>query len=79
LYRCPKTGARVQGFTAEDVSEDHHSYEPVTCPGTPELEARGPHPIKKSGISAPLKGLGAVCRQIHHVNPTTGKVLGEDD
>jgi len=52
LYRCPKTGARVQGFTAEDVSEDHHSYEPVTCP---------------------------VCRQIHHVNPTTGKVLGEDD
>jgi len=49
-YCCPITGARVQGFTAEDVSENPHSYEPVTCP---------------------------VCRQIHHVNPTTGKVLGE--
>ena len=50
IYRCPKTGARVQGFAAEDVSEDRHSYEPVTCP---------------------------VCHQIHHVNPATGKVLGE--
>jgi hypothetical protein len=30
--------------------EDHHVYEPVTCP---------------------------VCRLIHHVNPTTGAVLGE--
>lgn len=49
IYRCPSTGARVQGFSPEDVSEDSHSYEPVTCP---------------------------VCHQIHHVNPTTGKVLG---
>ena len=32
MYRCPATGYRVQGFSAEDVSEDHHVYEPVTCP-----------------------------------------------
>jgi hypothetical protein len=50
LYRCPTTGLRAQGFVAEDVSEDQHTYEPVTCPA---------------------------CRQIHHVNPTTGAVLGE--
>ena len=30
MYRCPKTGYRVQGFSAEDTSEDHHTYEPVT-------------------------------------------------
>ena len=50
IYRCPKTGYRVQGFSAEDVSEDHHAYEPVACP---------------------------TCHQIHHVNPTTGTVVGE--
>ncbi len=50
MYRCPATGYRVQGFSAEDISEDHHVYEPVTCP---------------------------VCGRIHHVNPTTGAVLGE--
>jgi hypothetical protein len=50
IYRCLSTGQRVQGFVAEDTAEDHHVYEPVTCP---------------------------VCRQIHHVNPTTGVVLGE--
>jgi len=51
LYRCPHTGYRVQGFVAEDTSEDSHTYEPVTCP---------------------------VCHQIHHVNPHTGVVLGEN-
>ena len=50
MYCCPVTEYRVQGFSAEDTSEDRHTYEPVTCP---------------------------VCRQIHHVNPATGAVLGE--
>ncbi len=31
LYRCPKTGHRVQGFSADDVSKDAHIYEPVVC------------------------------------------------
>ena len=50
LYRCPKTGHRVQGFCAEDIAEDQHVYEPITC---------------------------LACRQIHHVNPTTGAIIGE--
>ena len=50
IYRCPVTGYPVQGFSAEDTSEDRHTYEPVTC---------------------------LACRQIHHVNPATGAVLGE--
>ena len=32
VYRCPKTDFWVQGFSSEDTSEDHHIYEPVTCP-----------------------------------------------
>jgi len=50
IYRCPNSGYRVQGFSADDIAEDRHIYEPVTC---------------------------AVCHQTHHVNPTTGAVLGE--
>jgi hypothetical protein len=49
LYRCPNTGQTVQGFAAEEISED--AYEGMTC---------------------------LACRQLHFVNPTTGKVLGED-
>jgi hypothetical protein len=52
LYRCPNTGFRVQGLTAEDVAEDTNTFEAVNC---------------------------LVCRQIHLVNPATGKVAGEDD
>jgi len=29
LYRCPNTGYRVQGFVAEEVSEDPERYEAV--------------------------------------------------
>ena len=32
MYRCPITGREAQGFSADDVSEDHRVYEPVTCP-----------------------------------------------
>ena len=30
LYRCPNTGYRVQGFVAEEVSDDQ-TYVSVTC------------------------------------------------
>jgi uncharacterized protein YlaI len=30
MYRCPNTGHRVQGFTAEEVSDDN-IYQSVTC------------------------------------------------
>ncbi len=52
LYRCPNTGKTVQGFSAEDVSDEPDTYETVTC---------------------------LACRQVHLINPSTGKVLGEDD
>ena len=31
LYRCPGTGFRVQGYTAEEMPADRERYEPVTC------------------------------------------------
>ena len=31
LYLCPNTGLRVQGFVAEEVSDDTDRYEPITC------------------------------------------------
>jgi hypothetical protein len=52
LYRCPNTGYRVQGFIAEDVSDDLEGYKAITC---------------------------LACQRTHLVNPTTGKILGEDD
>jgi hypothetical protein len=51
LYRCPNTGKTVQGFSAEEVSDDN-TFTPIEC---------------------------LACRQVHLVNSTTGKVVGEDD
>jgi hypothetical protein len=31
LYGCPKTGHTVQGWSAEDVSDDNTSYQSVAC------------------------------------------------
>jgi len=31
LYRCPNTGYRVQGFIAEDVSDEIEGYRAITC------------------------------------------------
>jgi len=52
LYRCPITGYQVQGFIAEDVSDEAEGYKAITC---------------------------LACQQTHLVNPTTGKVLGDND
>jgi len=52
LYRCPNTGYRVQGFVAEETSEDSKSYEAITC---------------------------IACQRVHLINPTTGKVVGEEE
>jgi len=43
VYRCPKTGYRVQGFVAEDTSEDQHVYEPVTCPACNQIHHVNPN------------------------------------
>jgi len=52
LYRCPNTGHKVQGFVAEQVSENDDAYEAITC---------------------------LACKQVHLVNPASGKVIGADD
>jgi len=52
VYRCPNTGNKVQGYAAEEVSDDPNTYESVTC---------------------------LACRQVHFINPKTGRVIGEDD
>jgi hypothetical protein len=52
LFRCPNTGYRVQGFVAENTSEDSGHYEVITC---------------------------LTCRQVHLVNPASGKFLGYED
>jgi hypothetical protein len=32
LYRCPNTGFRVQGYTAnETIPSDYDKYEPIAC------------------------------------------------
>ena len=32
IYRCPNTGMNVQGFTADDLTEDDkETYEAVSC------------------------------------------------
>ena len=31
IYRCPTTGQQVQGFSADDLSEDMHTYKSVLC------------------------------------------------
>ena len=31
LYRCPNTGFRVQGYTAEEELADRQGYVPVAC------------------------------------------------
>jgi len=42
----------VQGFIAEEISDDGDAYEAITC---------------------------LACRQVHAVNPITGKILGADE
>ena len=51
-YRCPNTSLKVQGFIADEVSDDPNAYETITC---------------------------LACRQVHAVNPASGKVLGADE
>jgi hypothetical protein len=43
MYRCPFSGYRVQGFVAEDTSEDGQIYEPVTCPVCHQIHHVNPH------------------------------------
>jgi hypothetical protein len=37
IYRCPNTGLNVQGWSAEDVSDEPESYEAMTCTACGQL------------------------------------------
>jgi hypothetical protein len=53
LFRCPNTDLHVQGWLADDGSDEPgDTYGTVNC---------------------------LACRQVHLVNPSTGRVLGSDD
>ena len=76
LYRCPKTGCRVQGFSAEATSEDHHTYEPVTCPVCHQV----PHVNPATGAVLEEKvekdSLGGLCRRPRR-DPRACGLLGD--
>jgi hypothetical protein len=42
MYRCIP-GTVFKGFAAEDTLEDHHVYEPVTCPVCCQIHHVNPH------------------------------------
>jgi hypothetical protein len=43
LYRCPRTGQLVQGWSAEEISEaDASTYETVTCLACAQLHFVNP-------------------------------------
>ncbi len=52
LYRCPKTGHRVQGFSADDVSKDAHIYEPVVCTVCKQIHHVNPATAAVLAVSA---------------------------
>jgi hypothetical protein len=51
IFRCPNTNSNVQGWTADDGSDEGDTYLPQQC---------------------------IARRQIHYVNPQSGRVLGSD-
>jgi hypothetical protein len=50
-YRCPKTGYRVQGFIAEDVSDESEGYEVITCIACQEVHLVNPTTGKVLGAA----------------------------
>ena len=56
LYRCPNTGYRVQGFVAEDVSEDSERYETMTCIACQRIHLVNPASGKVLGAEEEQEG-----------------------
>ena len=42
IFRCPTTGFRVQDYASEQTSDDHNSYEAVTCLACNQLHLVNP-------------------------------------
>ncbi len=51
LYRCPNTGLNVQGFTADDPTEEGAAYEIVTCTGGTRVHLVNPSSGKVLGAN----------------------------
>ena len=50
LYRCPATGLRVQGWVADDPTEnDGETYEALTCTACGRMHAVNPKTGKLLG------------------------------
>jgi hypothetical protein len=50
LCRCPNTGRRVQGFVAEEASEDSETYEAVKCVACEQTHLVNPATGKVLGV-----------------------------
>ena len=50
LFRCPNTNQPVQGFVAEEVSDDPNAYESVTCLACQQVHLVNPATGKVLGV-----------------------------
>lgn len=51
LYRCPATGYDVQGYVADDASEDEVDFHPMICPACTRTHLVNPKTGKVLGAA----------------------------
>ena len=51
LYRCPATGQTVQGWSAEEVTDDDTTYESVACVACTQMHFVNPKTGKVLGVT----------------------------
>jgi hypothetical protein len=51
LYRCPTTGQTVQGWSAEEVTDDDTAYESVACLACTQVHLINPKTGKVLGVT----------------------------
>jgi hypothetical protein len=49
LFRCPNTGLRVQGYTADQTSPDNDEFVPVQCHACSQVHLVNPASGKALG------------------------------
>jgi hypothetical protein len=49
LYRCPNTGRRVEGFVADDPTDESEDYRSVTCLACAQMHFVNPNTGKVLG------------------------------
>jgi hypothetical protein len=42
VFRCPNTGLNVQGWSAEEISDEPNAYETITCTACGQLHFVNP-------------------------------------